>query len=443
MTRWNKVRAVAMFEFLSAVRSKGYLILTFGMPVFLLLYGGLLSIPALLAARKERQAAVYGIVDEARMLAVSGETPGSARALPEEIRAALRDLGQESLVHGPLAWRNNLVFRPFAAEAASREALREGRIRGYFVIPPDYIDTGVVDQYSGELPDPTGSESREAVRELLLDRLVRDRVSGTLAERIRTPVRETWRFTLTGTGEVRREAGVAKAVRLLLPIAFAILLLLSILMSAGTLIQATAIEKENKVVEVLLSSADAHEIVTGKLLGLGAAGMLQMVVWLGMAGVSGLAFMGTLAAIGVELPWAAMLAAAGLFPLAYLFFGSLMVGTGSIGSNQREANQWGMAWAMLAVVPVPFLESLLHDPHGVAGHVLSWLPFAAPITLVVRLSVDPGGVAWWEATGSVLLLVASTWLALRLGARLFRVGILLSGARPRLREILRQARLGS
>ncbi|HEY3174505.1 MAG TPA: ABC transporter permease [Candidatus Polarisedimenticolia bacterium] len=114
---------------------------------------------------------------------------------------------------------------------------------------------------------------------------------------------------------------------------------------------------------------------------------------------------------------------------------------GLLGPTEKQAQQWGMVWALLAVVPMMFLGLLLHEPHGTAGRVLSWLPFSSPIVLVVRLALDPAGVAWWELAGGITVLVGATWLAIRVGARLFRVGILLTGARPKLREILRQARL--
>ena len=73
--------------------------------------------------------------------------------------------------------------------------------------------------------------------------------------------------------------------------------------------------------------------------------------------------------------------------------------------------------------------------------VLTWIPFTAPATVIFRLAFDPTGIAWWEVAGPFVVLIASTWFGIRLGARLFRVGILLTGARPKLREIIRQARL--
>ncbi|MGH8638019.1 MAG: hypothetical protein ACREUZ_12870, partial [Burkholderiales bacterium] len=72
MTRWQKIATVATFEFLAAVKRPGYLIATFGMPVFMAAYAGIVAIPAYYAEKKEREPAVYGVVDEARVLLLSG-----------------------------------------------------------------------------------------------------------------------------------------------------------------------------------------------------------------------------------------------------------------------------------------------------------------------------------------------------------------------------------
>jgi ABC-2 type transport system permease protein len=142
------------------------------------------------------------------------------------------------------------------------------------------------------------------------------------------------------------------------------------------------------------------------------------------------------------LPWTAIAAAGPLFLLGYLFIGSLMLATGSFGSNARESQQFGMLLALPAMVPVMLMTVLLSDPHGTLARVLSWIPFTAPITIVTRLSIDPGGMPGWQLAGSLAVMLVSIVAAIAIGARLFRVGLLLTGSRPRLGEILRQARVG-
>ena len=95
---------------------------------------------------------------------------------------------------------------------------------------------------------------------------------------------------------------------------------------------------------------------------------------------------------------------------------------------------------MLAILPLMVLVVLLDDPHGALGQAMTWIPFTSPLTVIIRLAVEPTGIAWWEVLGSMLTLVVATWLSIRIGARLFRVGFLLTGSRPSLAELWRQAR---
>jgi ABC-2 type transport system permease protein len=141
------------------------------------------------------------------------------------------------------------------------------------------------------------------------------------------------------------------------------------------------------------------------------------------------------------MPWNALLVALPFFIVAFLFFGSLMLGTGSLGSNMREAQQLSMVWSLTAALPLMLMSVLIREPHGVVARVLTWLPLTAGPVTVMRASMDGDSLAWWEIVGALLLLVSATWVAIRIGARFFRIGLLSAGARPSFREVMRQARL--
>jgi ABC-2 type transport system permease protein len=220
-----------------------------------------------------------------------------------------------------------------------------------------------------------------------------------------------------------------------------LLLVMSIVMTGTYLIQATATEKENKVIEVLLSSANADEIMAGKLLGLGGAGLMQVAIWLTLTVGARLSVSAALEGFDVRVPWQALALSPVLFVIAYAFFGSLMLGTGSLGGNVRESQQLGMIWALFATLPVVFLPLILENPRGIVAIGLSWLPFTSPAALICRLSWDPDSVPAWELSGILAMMLFSTWLAVRVASRLFRVGLLLSGPRPSLRQIVAQARM--
>jgi ABC-2 type transport system permease protein len=359
------------------------------------------------------------------------------------VRSLLQATGQEEALQGSLAMWANTVFRPFDDDEAASAALLQGKLKGYYHLPADFLEQGEISAYYAEGPGLGSGDARSHMKSLIQDKLLQGKVPPDLAVRVRTPVAQWNQWTVKASGETQPRSVIARVARILVPLLFAVLLMVSIMGSAGYLIQGTALEKENKVVEVLLSSADPQEILAGKLLGLGAAGLLQVTVWFSMIGFGGVVFAGALAGAGVEVPWLAIGVGIFFFIAGYLFLGSLMLGSGSLGSNQRESQQWSMIWALLAFAPFVFMMMFLEEPHNGMAVAMTWIPFTAPLTVILRMTLDPPGIAWWEIVGSFVVLVVSTYVAILFGARLFRVGLLLTGARPKLREILRQARLGN
>ncbi len=129
MTRWSKVRAVATFELLTIVRSKGYLIATFGMPVFLLAYGGVIAMIGYFADKREKtEVVVYGVLDDAGVLNLTGDVEAAAVPVPPEVRLALEQTGRADVLSGPMALFQNFVFRPVASQDEAGAALRAKKI---------------------------------------------------------------------------------------------------------------------------------------------------------------------------------------------------------------------------------------------------------------------------------------------------------------------------
>lgn len=440
MSRWQRIGTVATFEFLSAVKRRGYLIATFGMPVFMAMYGAVVGLPAYYADKKDNEPSVFGVVDGSGLLHLGGDAKAAVAQVPDELRRTLEAAGQKAALDRIRG--DNITFRPFREEHAARAALAARAIKGFFVVAPDYLETGKLDSYMPETLRLSMSESRNAFADLLRQHLLAGRVDGRIAARVLTPVSDLRRLAITRTGDVVDAGAAATIVRTIVPVAFMVLFLMSVLMTSGYLMQGTATEKENKVVDVLLASASPDEVLAGKLLGLGGAGLLQVTLWLSFLFMAGIGIVPLVLSAHVQVPWLGLALALPLFIVSFLFYGSLMLGTGSLGSNMREAQQLAMVWSLTAALPLMLLVLLIQDPHGVAARVMTWVPFSSAAVVVLRASLDPASLAWWEVAGAFAVLLASTWLAIRLGARLFRIGLLSSGARPSFREILNQARLG-
>ena len=423
MIRADKVRTIARFEFLQIASRPSYLLVTFGLPLFFTLVGGgMLGLQAWFLARKVERVAAYGVVDQANLLG------------PE----VWGDDGHVTL--GPV------LLERMEREAQALAALEGGELGAIYVVDADYRATGRVRAYAAEagpLLSVRSATAEPVLARLLVDRLLRDAgVDAATRDRVLDPM-EVERETVTREGERRsaQDQALELLVRSGAPFMLGVLLLTALLSASGYLVQTVALDKESKLVEVLLSSTDPDELLTGKLLGLGAAGLLQFVVWAFMV-VGGA---GTVAALftslSIPLPWEALLLSPLFFVLGYLFIGSLMLATGSLGSSVPESQKLTLGWALLAVLPLMLLVILLEEPHGSVGKLLTILPFSAPLTVVVRTSLDPAGIATWEILLALAVLLMSTWLAIRVGARLFRIGLLLSGSRPSWGELLRQARI--
>jgi len=195
-------------------------------------------------------------------------------------------------------------------------------------------------------------------------------------------------------------------------------------------------EKENRVIEVILSSVTPRELLFGKLLGLGAAGLLQLGVWVSVAGFAS----SLLAAAALAyLNWKLFLFCLLFFVGGYMMVGSLMTGTGALGSNARESQQLSVIWTLCLVIPPAMTwMPIVDDPNAWMARALGWFPLTGPITMMIRLG--PGKVPTWDALVALVCLAVGVYLSIRGAAALFRLGLLMYGKRPSLREIARQLR---
>ena len=215
------------------------------------------------------------------------------------------------------------------------------------------------------------------------------------------------------------------------------LLGVSIVLGGQYLLQGVAEEKESRILESLLCTVSAEELMAGKLFGLGAAGLLVVSIWVAL----GTVFVApVLVVAGVKLPAGLIGIAFTYFLLGYLFYGSLMTGIGAGTSNMREAQQFSVWFTLLNFVPFIMIIFLLGRPGAPLAVALSLFPPTAAGAMMLRLTAPNSVVPWWQIALSLALLAMAAWMALMAAARIFRIGLLLYGKTPSLPEILRWAR---
>jgi ABC-2 type transport system permease protein len=214
---------------------------------------------------------------------------------------------------------------------------------------------------------------------------------------------------------------------------------LALLSNLNGLLLATVEERENRVGEVLLASIGADELTAGKLLGIGAAVLLQMGTWMSLL-VAALVFDPL---IRPALPDVRVLVAAGaLLLLGQIFMSSVFLAGACLGGSARASQQIVGNCVVLTILPVGFaLRFVAVEPHGVVAHALTWFPPSAPLVASLRLLIASDGISWVEISGVFVLLVALTAWTVRTGARLYRMSLVSAGASMGWRAILRQARL--
>lgn len=186
---------------------------------------------------------------------------------------------------------------------------------------------------------------------------------------------------------------------------------LSIFLASGLLQQAMSTELQNRMLEVMLSVVTPLQLLTGKIGGLSAAGLLQAVVYLAITvGVAPLVG-------GVTISWSLAAWSAVIFLVGYLLFAVLMAGTGALARDPQEVPQLATLWMLLAALPFFFITHISADPGSWIARVLTWVPPTAPVALLLRMAT--GGVGVTERIPAIVGALVFALLSLRLSARLF------------------------
>lgn len=399
----KKTWLIARHEFLTTIRRIGYILFTISFPVL----------------------AVLG------MLIYLGVTYWVVSPPPEEQKIGYVD---NTGMFNEYTSADGVVFILYETNDAAKEALLSKEVSEYFTIPENYLETGLIKRYTTqrelELPEATMA----LVEDFLVANLLNGEVSEELLERAQKPLMPMSIRLDPETGESIPPENLFIAFAL--PYGFGLLFMISLFVTSGYLLQGVSEEKENRLIEILLSSVSARQLMSGKVLGLGAAGLLQIALWLLTALI-----ISTIAPIsGLSIPIGIILPCIIYFILGYLLFGTVWTLLGSIGSTARESSQWTMIVVMPAIVPIMLIGLFVTNPDHVVFTILTFFPFTAPITAIMRLS--NGTLPTWELLLSIAILIASILGAIWLAARVFRTFLLMYGKRPSFAEIWRYIREG-
>lgn len=304
---------------------------------------------------------------------------------------------------------------------SAREAAIAGEISGYYIIQPNYLDDGAI-RYVREDFNPTAALENTNI----INRLIEYNLLGSDQFRFETyqnPV-QIEQVDLDPGEEQQRDQ--ENPLSFYLPYGVTMLFYVVIFTSASLMLNSVAKEKENRVMEILMSSIKPNELLTGKILGLGLVGLLQMVVWLGSA-YALLQLGGSTLNIpaSLQLPPEIFFWGIPLFILGYLLYASIMAGVGALVPNLKEASQATFYVILPMLVPLVLVGAIIERPNAILPVILSLFPLTAPNTIITRMAVTT--VPLWQLLVAVGLMIGTIILLIRAVSRMFRAQLLLTG----------------
>ncbi|MCS7287375.1 MAG: ABC transporter permease [Anaerolineae bacterium] len=406
----SKIWTVARHEFLTNIRRPGFIIMT-------------AIVPAL---------ALIGLL----IGAFGGEFfRGVGRSLESFFEGGSRKIG---IVDGtglftPLLPEYEESFTLLKEEEEARKALKRDELDAVLVIPPDYIETGTVKLITkGSSFEAAIVEDSRRFRSFFIFHLLRGKVEPEISRRVSDPLKVQPEILSNG-GKAQGSGPWSFVFIFIVPYFLSLMLIMTIFVSSGYLLQSIAEEKENRVMEIIVSSVSPMELLLGKVIGLGAVGLTQVMVWiltvLGFTTGSVL----LLAVSAFSLPVSTLALVVLYYILGFSLYAFLMAGTGSLGATMRESNQLAGVFALFAAAPYILSGFLIANPNLTIARILSFFPLTAPTMMLFRLPLAQ--VPWIDIAGSLVVLVLSLFIAIWLGEKLFRVGILMYGKRPSVKEI--------
>ncbi|NPV76320.1 MAG: ABC transporter permease [Anaerolineae bacterium] len=308
----------------------------------------------------------------------------------------------------------------FQSEDEARRALQQEEISAFYILHQDYLESGRITSVRPDFNPLSAVQQSDALKEAILYNLLKD--APLLLERISNPI--NLRYQYLNQMPARDPQDITTYI---IPYIIALVFFIVIFGSASLLLSSVTEEKQNRVLEVLMTSLQPVQMLAGKVVALGLAGLFQVAVWAGI----GYSLFGLLGQSSSVLNSFGSLSASligwGLiyFLLGFAVYASLMAGLGALVANLREASQATLFIMMPLLAPLMLISVLVTRPNGALAVALSLFPFTAPVTMPMRLAV--GAVPVWQIAISIVLLAGASVLVVSSAAGIFRAQNLLSG----------------
>jgi len=300
-----------------------------------------------------------------------------------------------------------------------------------------YVSNNVTDN---DLREWYARLATEVVQERRIAKLQQERGITTAEARLLGQSIEFESKKVSATGEAEEVTNKDRSVGFA-PVAFVYLLWIAVFTAAQMLLTNTIEEKSNRILEVLLSSVSPLQLMAGKVFGIAATGLTVVGSWV-LCAFIGVKLLPTLmpgvpveslGLVGIIGDPRFLGSFVGYFLAGYFLFAAFLVGIGSVCNSLKEAQNLQQPIVILLIVPLIAMIPVMNDPNGTLAKVLTYIPPFTPFLMMNRAGGPP---AAWEYVATTILLAVSILIAFWGAAKIFRIGILMTGKPPKLREIL-------
>ena len=401
--KWSNIFKVFRWEFIKNIKSPVFLITTLAMPLIMLVGGGLSYLAS--------SSAIDSALEEEQQVAVIDESG--------EFFAYLEPYLADSPV--------KLTLHDSAERGQLREQIREGEIDGYLLFTEENIQSGEIDYYV---------QSAREMNAMVLEGAVSAALSSYRMEKIGLNAAEIAVATAPASLHTRSISGEELSIAgMIAPLIFAMLLVVAVMVSGQVLMFGVLREKRNRIVEILLSSVNAIDLLLGKIIGFGLLGLLQIGIWLA-AGLLVATRFYDLGRLGISLN--VLLPSILFFVGGYVMFAALFAAMGATMKDAEGGSQTQGMVVMIPMIPLFATGAIMMAPNATWVRVFSYIPIFTPVTMLMRIGAT--SVPWWEIASTFAALLLGVAFFVYLGARIFSRGLLQFDRSISLREIGRMMR---
>ncbi|MGQ0554052.1 MAG: ABC transporter permease [Planctomycetota bacterium] len=445
-----KAWTVGWNEYLRSVRTKAFLV---GVLVMPLLMGAGLIVAIVAKETKDVADQHYVVIDRTGAMTPVLDAAAEARHRDGIWKGKPDADGQREQI-APRFVREELALSAgdpldLEQELTLAQRVRDKELLGYLVINPEALsevpEPGALAWHTAsptnnDLPDWLEATLHEELRQ---QRFQRAGLDAALVSRLSARLElETRGLPSRAAGGTVKAAEASNDVAdVAIPIGLMFMIYMLIFMSAPAMLNAVLEEKMQKIAEVLVSAVSPSDLMAGKLIAAVLTSFTLAVIYLG-AGVTALNLWPDVPPVITAALGPGILAIFFAFLLlGLIIFGSICTALGAACSELQDAQSLMGPVILVCMAPMFFFGVVLDSPDSTLSRIVSFIPTATPILMMLRVAMPPG-VPWWELTAAIAVMLTFSVFCIFAGGRIFRIGLLAQGQTPKFRQLLRWVKDG-